>query len=86
MVVSATVRSKATEFASLVGGIGNLENLHLASLTRVVFQVKDTSKVKAEELATKGFNLMNLGQGKFHLVCALDEAAAMNQALLEAQK
>lgn len=84
--VSAATRAKAAEFASLVGGIGNLENIHLASLTRVVFQVKDASQVKAEELETKGFNLMTLGKGKFHLVCALDEAAAMNQALLDSQK
>ena len=64
-----------------------MENIHLASLTRVVFQVKEASQVKAEELATHGFNLMALGKGKFHLVCPLDEAAALTQALLEeAQK
>ncbi|MGM9992769.1 MAG: glucose-specific PTS transporter subunit IIBC [Candidatus Bruticola sp.] len=84
--VSEEIRQKAAKFASLVGGVDNLDNIHLTSLTRVVFQAKDVSKIDPDLVVAQGFNLMSLSQGKFHLVCDLQEAAAVNQALLEAQK
>ncbi|MGM9998959.1 MAG: glucose-specific PTS transporter subunit IIBC [Candidatus Bruticola sp.] len=84
--VSESVRKKAAEFASLAGGASNLDNIHLASLTRVVFQAKDTSKVDTASIAARGFNLMILSKNRFHLVCDLQEAAAMKQALLETRK
>ena len=83
--VSPQIRQKADSFLRLVGGPGNIEEAHLVALTRVAFRLKQPQLLQAENLQAQHFLVMDLGQGRYHWLCSLEEAAPLAQALRESE-
>ena len=84
--VSEPIRRKAKQFADLAGGSGNLADVHLAGLTRVVFKAADPAQINLETMSSQGFNAAAYKNGIFHLICDLEEAAPMAEALKDLLK
>lgn len=84
--VSEPIRRKAKQFADLAGGSGNLADVHLAGLTRVVFKAADPAQINLETMSSQGFNAAAYQNGIFHLICDLEEAAPMAEALKDLLK
>ena len=84
--VSEPIRRKAKQFADLAGGSGNLADVHLAGLTRVVFKAADPAQINLETMSSQGFNAAAYKNGIFHLICDLEEAAPMAEALRDLLK
>lgn len=84
VTVSAPIKEKAQTFLNLCGDRHNLEEIRLVAMTRVSFKLKDSTKLKAEELEKANFNLMRFKDNKVHLLCDLEEAQEMAAAIYQA--
>ncbi|MCR4783569.1 MAG: glucose-specific PTS transporter subunit IIBC [bacterium] len=84
--VSEPIRRKAKQFADLAGGSGNLADVHLAGLTRVVFKAADPAQINLETMSSQGFNAAAYKNSILHLICDLEEAAPMAEALKDLLK